>query len=78
MVTAGAAARPLAKRKHRAEVLRHGLEHPGCQPTPHLVASKGPDQMELPPQMTICWPVMAPASGPSRNAAIAATSSGRM
>ena len=28
--------------------------------------------------MTICWPVMAPASGPSRNAVIAATSSGSM
>ncbi len=36
MVTVGAAARPLAKRKHRAEVLRHGLEHPGCQSTPRL------------------------------------------
>ncbi len=35
-----------------------------------------PCQRELPPQMTICWPVMAPASGPSRKAVVAATSSG--
>lgn len=33
---------------------------------------------ELPPQISICWPVIAPASGPSRKAVSAATSSGLM
>ena len=56
------------------------LDHMGasCRRAVMGCRSGGADQRELPPQMTICWPVMAPASGPSRKAVIAATSSGRM
>ena len=37
-----------------------------------------PRYSELPPQITSCWPVMAPPNGPSRKPTNAATSSGLM